>query len=1413
MGLLNRLIIDDVLIYDQHNKKMLQASRVSAKIQFIPLIQGRIVVNSAQFFGMNAKLYKLTADSSPNFQFVLDSLASKDTTKHTPLDLKINSLIIRHGKVSYDEMWHKTTPNILNTHHIKISNLSAHVILNHLTDDLINVNVKKLAFKEESGLDVKSLHLKLYADRKTTKLEDFSIELPKSRILLGDIIATYSTKNGKIEMPSLEFKGSIKDTEICLADLKCLIPQFAKSKNPFAIESEFTGRSTSLDIKTISINTKNRDIRLLANCYISGWQDTPRWFVNLKDLNISTSGMEFLTGILGTKIDIPQEVERIGAIHFNGEIGGHNQDISTRGTLLTDVGNAKLAVGKHENKFNAEIHTNGINLRKILNNDKFGTIATNIKLSGSTNNTSKLPAHLSSLSANGIISKFDYNNHCYQNFNINAALANNVIKGKASIDDKLINFDINGDYSLTSKHYDIEAQLNHISPYHVFNLNTKDHNFVLDNITVSARNMASDSYLELQAPFGQAHINGKFDYTTILQSVTNFIGDKLPTLPGLPKINHKANNNFDFSATLYDADWLNQMFNIPLTLTDPITVNGTIKDEEKKLNLSALLPDFFYDDMHFRNGDIDITTPNDTLFANISINKIVANGGKQSLRLQSSAVDNKLTTRLHYDNHSKKLPLRGNLLADTYFFVNENGQDAAHLTIHPSDLQIGDSLWTIEPSDIIYSKDNLLVDHFAIHHDEQHLIVNGLATKNEQDTLFVDLQDMDVAYILNLVNFHSVDFTGLASGNASMACVFGDPQLSADLIVKDFTFEHGEMGTLYAKAEYDKPTKRINIDAVADDGPESKTFINGYIAPAYDDILLGIDAKGTKMDFIESFTGSFMSNLDGKIYGRVELVGPLSKVNLQGDVKATGSFHMKALNTDYTFQDIHVTAVPEEITFDKDTIYDRNGNIAIVTGGLHHQHLTRLSYDIDVKANHFLGFDTHSFGEDTFYGTVFATGNVGIHGKSGETIIDVDATPERNSIIVYNAASPDAISDQSFIHWRDVTDKSLAGIDLSVVDSTGRKKKHVKIQQIEEEVSTIDIPSDMRINFLVNANPNLTLKVMMDNETGDYLTLNGDGVIRANYFNKGAFDMFGNYTVDHGTYKLTVQNIIRKDFTFQKGGTIAFGGDAFDATINLTAKYTVNGVSLADLQIGRSFSSNNIRVDCLMNITGTAGAPKVDFTFDMPTVNNEAKQMVTSIINSEEEMNQQVLYLLAVGRFYTQTNNNNLADGTQQQSQTSLAMQSLLSGTLSQQINNVLSTVINNNNWNFGANISTGDEGFNNAEYEGILSGRMLNNRLIFNGQFGYRDNSNATTSFIGDFDLSYLLLPNGNLALKVYNQTNDRYFTRNSLNTQGIGVMMKKDFNGWRDLFRITRKKDKDKNNKDKKQKDNKKTSSTKTK
>lgn len=165
-------------------------------------------------------------------------------------------------------------------------------------------------------------------------------------------------------------------------------------------------------------------------------------------------------------------------------------------------------------------------------------------------------------------------------------------------------------------------------------------------------------------------------------------------------------------------------------------------------------------------------------------------------------------------------------------------------------------------------------------------------------------------------------------------------------------------------------------------------------------------------------------------------------------------------------------------------------------------------------------------------------------------------------------------------------------------------------------------------------------------------------------------------------------------------------------------------------------------------------------------------------------MNQQVLYLLAIGRFYapsstTATHN----EDTERVSQSSLAVQSFLSGTLSQQFTNALNSVMGNilgagNTLSFGANIAPGDEGFNNAEYEGILSGSLFNNRLNFNGQFGYRDNIKTnSTNFIGDFAVQYLLTRNGNIALKMYNQSNDRYFTRNALNTQGIGIVFQREW------------------------------------
>ena len=1365
LGFFNRIIIDDVRMLDQKGDSMIYASRLSAKVDLLPLKDGKISVSSAQLFGLRANIYKQNAKSDMNIQFMLDSLASKDTTQHKPLDLRIGSVIIRHGSIAYNQRDIASAAGVFSPQHIGISNLSAHIALHHLTDNDIHLSIKKIAFTDKSGLQVKNLRFKVNADKHQARLSDFQLELPKSHLLLEDLIATYRTnEKGKLISETLQFEGGIKPSLITLSDVACFAPILRKWNDAIYIDTHFSGTSTSARIHQLHFKTQSGSILLKANAKASDWNRKLHWLANIETLQVSDEGVEQIAANLGSKVKIPKEVLRLGNIYYKGVASGKGKSqIGTKGVLRTDAGNVEIDAHQNGKQLYAKVDTKGINLGKILDNAKLGIIAAHITAQGTKEH----------LVAKGEIPLFDFNNYRFSNIRLDGSYNKGLIDGLASIADPNINLQVAGKYSIPKKQYEAQLNLAHLQPT-VLGMKMADNTYTLNDIRVSAKNEGADSYLDLEAPFANIHVKGQYDYGTLVQTMTNMLASKLPTLPGIGKTSNKTRNNFSIEAEIASTEILQRMLGVPLDIQQPVVIDGNISDLDRSVNLTAQLPAFSYNGSDYSGGALQMNTEGDTLKVDARIKTGAAGSISPTLHVKAAAADNTLMASLGYNNHSKSLPIHGALNAEAQFYKNTDNVSTAHVDIKPSEIHIGEKPWKVHPADITYSKNHLEIENFEVSHGDQHVAVNGLATPNKEDSIVAQLKDVDVEYILNLVNFHSVDFSGKASGKAIVKSIFNDPDAYAKLDIKDFEFEHGPMGILHANVNFNKELSQIDINAVADEGEEHQTLIDGYVSPKRNYIDLGIEAQGTNMKFMESFCGSFMDDIQARAKGKVNLVGDLSDINLVGDLYATGKMHMKQLGTEYSFKNLHAHAIPDDIQLNNDTIFDRNHNMALVSGGIHHKHLTRLSYDLTLKAHNFLGYDTHEFGDNTFYGTVYATGEVGIHGKSGETIIDIDAEPGPGSIFVYNVASPDAISDKSFIHWHDIAPE--------LTDS-------LKLQQKDAD-DDIDFSSDMRINFLVNATPNLTLKLMMDPQSGDYITLNGNGVLRANWFNKGSFDMFGNYVVDHGVYKLTIQNVIKKDFEFMPGGTIAFGGNPYNAPLNLQAKYTVNGVPLSDLSIGRSFSSNNIRVDCLMNITGTPQSPSVDFSMDLPTVNSDAKQMIYSVINSQEEMNQQVLYLLAIGRFYAQTKNNQSSEDADQQSQTSLAMQSFLSGTISQQLNTVLSNVVKSNNWNFGANISTGDEGFNNAEYEGILSGRLLNNRLLFNGQFGYRDNANATQSFIGDFDLRYLIFPNGNLAVRMYNQTNDRYFTRNSLNTQGLGLIMKKDFNGWRDLFGIKKKK-----------------------
>ena len=180
VGLPSRLILDDLVVDDQRQQEMIRAASVSVTMDIMPLLEGKIAISSAQLFGAHFRLYKPNADSQTNFQFMIDSLASKDTTTQKPLDVRVNSLIIRHSNVSYNQFDQPETEGHFNPAHLQIDNISAHINLRALTDDSLNVNVKRLSFNERSGLAINRLGFRVAADRRHALLRDFVLEMPST---------------------------------------------------------------------------------------------------------------------------------------------------------------------------------------------------------------------------------------------------------------------------------------------------------------------------------------------------------------------------------------------------------------------------------------------------------------------------------------------------------------------------------------------------------------------------------------------------------------------------------------------------------------------------------------------------------------------------------------------------------------------------------------------------------------------------------------------------------------------------------------------------------------------------------------------------------------------------------------------------------------------------------------------------------------------------------------------------------------------------------------------------------------------------------------------------------------------------------------------------------------------------------
>ena len=119
---------------------------------------------------------------------------------------------------------------------------------------------------------------------------------------------------------------------------------------------------------------------------------------------------------------------------------------------------------------------------------------------------------------------------------------------------------------------------------------------------------------------------------------------------------------------------------------------------------------------------------------------------------------------------------------------------------------------------------------------------------------------------------------------------------------------------------------------------------------------------------------------------------------------------------------------------------------------------------------------------------------------------------------------------------------------------------------------------------------------------------------------------------------------------------------------------------------------------------------------------------------------------------------------------------SIISSTVTGQINNWLGKLTDV----FTVGLQFRAEGSGataSQEYEAQFQLQPVD-RLIINGNVGYRYNDISNRPFFGDLDAEVLLTNDGQLRLKAYTHTVDKYSLRQANTIQGIGLVWRYNFN-----------------------------------
>lgn len=984
IGLLNRIIIDDLILNDQSGKELLKIGRLSAKFEILPLFNGKISIGNVQLFSFNANLERPTPQAETNFQFILDAFASKDTVKKkSNLDLRINSLLIRRGRISYDVLSAGKTPGKFNPQHIRLSNILANISLKALQSDSINAAIKRMSVEEEhSGFELKKLSLKIVANNQNMRIENFAIDLPNTSLAMDTIRMEYDSLGSLGNFADdVRFSFRMLPSEVVLQDLSAFVPAFKPFKEKLRLETEADGTVNQLNCPKLLISADNhfllkgdvslQDLSHPQDAYIFG---------NLSNLYADPDGIAFFVRNLSKDYKgVPPALQHLGTISFRGEISGYFTDLVTYGEVRTDIGTVKTDVKFSSDKekgyfsYSGAVKTAEFELGKLLANDKFGKVTFNMDVKGS-HYAKRYP----SVTMKGLVASIDYSDYTYENITLDGEYKQGGFNGNVSFDDENGAIQLNGSINTAGKipTFNFRADVDHFRPntlhltpkYKDTEISVKikadftgssindmngeinidslqytapDQSFFMDNLRIAAtQNDERQKRLTINSNFLRGTIEGDYSYQTLPTSVLNIMRRYIPALILPDKKPRETENNFYFDLHVYNTEILSTVFQIPLKVYTHSTLKGYFNDKAQRLRVEGYFPRLSYGEKFFESGVILCENPGEQFQTKVRFTNRKATGAV-NVALEAKAKDDQIQAIFNWGN-SSAVTYSGKLAAVTQFIrqsSQETDNDKQHkpvrkgrkdipalktiVNVQETNVILNDTIWKIHPSQIVVDSGKIHVNNFYFSHKERHLRINGTVSEQPQDTVRLNLKEINIGYVFDIADL-GVNFKGEATGPAYASGVLKTPVMSTDLFIRNLGLNEGLLGDANIHGEWHHDVKGIYLDARIREKDIAKSHVYGYIYPIKptSSLDLQIEADSTNLKFIHHYMQSITPEFNGRASGHVHFYGKFKALTMEGRVFGDASLKVDVLNTTFSLKD-SILIEPGGLTFRNNRILTR----------------------------------------------------------------------------------------------------------------------------------------------------------------------------------------------------------------------------------------------------------------------------------------------------------------------------------------------------------------------------------------------------------------------------------------------------------------------------------------------------------